>query len=78
VTPEYLKVHLLAVWAAWDEKPGHADRARAMEKASRNLATEVGLSVNVLRAELQAARRSGLARRDALDRVLAEHPAVAS
>jgi hypothetical protein len=65
---------LLDTWAAWDAKPGAHTPATEMIDASKLVAEQLGISLLVFRDALSAARRAGLDRAQALERVLREHP----
>ncbi len=63
----------LETWAAWDAKPGGQTTAAEMVDASKVVAEQLGISL-LFRDALSAARRAGLNRAQALERVLRDNP----
>lgn len=59
---------LRRAWLLWEIRPGHDDRARAMEDAAQAVAAEEGITATELRVRLARARAVG-----SIDVVLEEY-----
>ena len=66
----------VAIHDAWDERPADINRARRFEATCKDLASELGIFTNQLRADLAAEMRREANKRRAFDAVIEKYGAA--